>query len=153
MIGDKDCVFPELPRITHQGADGFTVSKRGQMELYSNLRLSQLPVSVNYGDLSRLTRQGYIDETELFIEHAKRLHALEEVRKYRHDKLVYTIPARDDKDDEWNAPFNHFFGLIGVGGYGGHVGYVKGSPQQHTTRTHTQRPRSLPPPIQRNHSA
>ena len=125
MIGDRDCLFPELPRITHQGADGFTVSKRGQMELYSNLRLSQLPVSVNYGDLSRLTRQGYIEETELFVRRAKRLHVLEEVRKYRHDKLVYVVPAADDKDDEWNAPFTHFFGLIGVGGYGGHVGYVK----------------------------
>ena len=103
MIGDRDCLFPELPRITHQGADGFTVSKRGQMELYSNLRLSQLPVSVNYGDLSRLTRQGYIEETELFVRRAKRLHVLEEVRKYRHDKLVYVVPAADDKDDEWNA--------------------------------------------------
>ena len=133
MIGDKDCIFPELPRITHEGADGFTVSKRGQMELYSNLRLSQLPVSVNYGDLSRLTRQGYIDETEHFITKAKRLNVLEEVRKYRHDKLIYVLPARDDKDEEWNAPFNHFFGLIGVGGYGGHVGYVK---VHHTTHHH-----------------
>ena len=136
MIGDKDCVFPELPRITHQGADGFTVSKRGQMELYSNLRLSQLPVSVNYGDLSRLTRQGYIEETQLFITKATRLQALEEVRKHRHGKLIYVVPARDDKDDEWNAPFNHFFGLIGVGGYGGHTGYVKGSHHITTTPLH-----------------
>ena len=133
MIGDKDCIFPELPRITHEGADGFTVSKRGQMELYSNLRLSQLPVSVNYGDLSRLTRQGYIAETELFIQQAKRLNVLEELRRYRTEKLVYVIPATDDKDDEWNAPFNHFLGLIGVGGYGGHVGYVKGYTHYHHT--------------------
>ena len=125
MIGDKDCIFPELPRITHQGADGFTVSKRGQMELYSNLRLAQLPVSVSYGDLSRLTKAGYIAETEQFIRAAKRLNVLEEIRDFRHAKLVYVIPADDDKDDQWNAPFNHFFGLIGVGGYGGYEGYVK----------------------------
>ena len=142
MIGDRDCIFPELPRITHEGADGFTVSKRGQMELYSNLRLSQLPVGVNYGDLSRLTRQGYIAETELFIAQAKRLNVLEEVRRYRHEKLIYTVPARDDKDEEWNAPFNHFFGLIGVGGYGGHVGYVKG---QRSASTDTAPPRRSPP--------
>ena len=125
MIGERDCVFPELPRITHQGADGFTVSKRGQMELYSNLRLAQLPVTVNYGDLSRLTKAGYIAETEQFIRSAKRLNVLEEIRDFRHAKLVYVLPASDDKDDQWNAPFNHFFGLIGVGGYGGYEGYVK----------------------------
>ena len=50
---------------------------------------------------------------------------LEETRDFRHSKLVYVIPAADDKDDQWNAPFNHFFGLIGVGGYGGYEGYVK----------------------------
>ena len=125
LIGQRDCVFPELPRITHQGADGFTVSKRGQMELYSNLRLSQLPPDVNYGDLSRLTRAGYIAETERFLLQAKRLHVLEEVRRFRHDSLVFVVPAADDRDEEWNAVFNQFFGLIGVGGYGGHVGYVK----------------------------
>lgn len=125
MIGDRDCIFPEIPRITHQGADGFTVSKRGQMELYSNLRLSQLPVSVDYGDLSRMTHAGYIAETEAFILGATRLHVLEQARSHRHANLVYVVDSRDDKDEEWNAVFNHYFGLIGVGGYGGYEGYVK----------------------------
>lgn len=125
LIGTKDCIFPEIPRIIHQGADGFTVDQRAQMELYSNLKLSSLPISVSYGDLSRLTKQGYIDSIEEFISQATYLHSLEEARNYRLTKLVYVIPTNSDKDEKWNNIINRFFGLIGVGGYGGYEGYVK----------------------------
>jgi hypothetical protein len=127
LIGpDRDCIFPELPRIVHEGADGFTVSKKGQMELYSNLRLSQLdPFATDYGDLASLSREGYIALTHAFLSRARRLRVLEEWRHHRYAELVYTVPAQDDKDNQWNAPINEFFGLIGVGGYGGWEGYVK----------------------------
>ena len=125
LIGTRDCIFSEIPRITHQGADGFTVSARGQMELYSNLRLSHLPQTTDYGDLSRLTQSGYIQTTNKFILSAKLLNSLEETRLYRHEHLVYIVAADHDADEEWNAIINKYFGLIGVGGYGGWNGYVK----------------------------
>jgi hypothetical protein len=126
LTGARDCIFPDIPRIIHQGADGFTVSQRAQMELYSNLRLSQLSPLVDYGDLHRLTKDGYVQSIVDFIAGASRLSALEESRSYRLSHLVYIVAAVDsDKDDNWNEVLNGFFGLIGVGGYGGFEGYVK----------------------------
>ena len=52
LTGSRDCIFPEIPRIIHQGADGFTVDQRAQMELYSNLKLSALPVETDYGRIT-----------------------------------------------------------------------------------------------------
>jgi hypothetical protein len=125
LIGQRDCIFPEIPRITHNGADGFTVDKKGQMELYANLKLSQLSPAVNYGDLTRFTRAGYIAQTEEFIRRAHRLNVLEESLDYQRERLVYVVAASSDKDNEWNEVINKYFGLIGVGGYGGYEGYVK----------------------------
>lgn len=125
LIRERDCIFPEVPRIIHEGADGFTVSKKGQMELYSNLRLSRLPVDVDYGNLARLTVEGYRKDINEFISQATVLNVLEELNAHRSSKFVYVVPAQSDKDNEWNAVFNGFFGLIGVGGYGGWEGYVK----------------------------
>ena len=126
VVGGLDCLFPEVPRIVHEGADGFTVSKRGQMELYSNLRLSNLdPRTSEYGDLSRLTHVGYRAQQEEFLASAITLTVPEEAVRYRNQRLVLRVPARDDKDSEWNALLNGYFGLIGVGGCGGFVGYVK----------------------------
>jgi len=128
LIGpERDCIFPELPRIVHEGADGFTVSKKGQMELYSNLRLSKLdPSRIGYGDLAALTKEGYIALTHAFLREASRLRVPEEWVHHRHAKLVLLLPAASsDKDPAWNAVLNDQFGLIGVGGYGGWEGYVK----------------------------
>jgi hypothetical protein len=125
LTGSRDCIFPEIPRIIHQGADGFTVDQRAQMELYSNLRLSALPVETDYGDLHRLTKDGYIQSQLQFISSATRLSSLEESRVFRHANLVFLVSAKDDKDEAWNTVLNGFFGLIGVGGYGGWEGYVK----------------------------
>jgi len=49
QIRSKECIYPEIPRIAHQGGGGFTVSKKGQMELYSNIRLSRLADTASYG--------------------------------------------------------------------------------------------------------
>ena len=125
LIDKRDCIFPEIPRITHQGADGFTVDQKAQMELYSNLQLSALPVEVDYGNLQRLTYDGYVSTELEFIRSATLLTSLEEARLYRHTRLVYIVPARSDSDDVWNSIINGFFGVIGVGGYGGWEGYVK----------------------------
>ena len=125
LIGSRDCIFPEVPRIIHQGADGFTVSKKGQMELYSNLRLSALSPKVSYGPLVRMTKEGWRQAQVQFILGARTLSVLEESVRYRNAALVYVPPARDDRDSEWNAVLGEYFGLIGVGGYGGYVGYVK----------------------------
>lgn len=125
LIGTRDCIFPEVPRIIHQGAEGFTVSKKGQMELYSNLRLSTLSPQVSYGPMVRFTKEGWRQTQVQFILGARTLSVLEESIRYRNAALVYVLPARDDRDSEWNSVLNGYFGLIGVGGYGGHVGYVK----------------------------
>jgi len=126
LVGSRDCIFPEIPRIIHQGADGFTVSQKAQMELYSNLRLANLDPSVTeYGDLSRLTKAGYIASEIEFIRQAAWLNSPDEIRHFRHSKIVLTVPALDDKDEAWNAVLNGFFGVLGVGGYGGWEGYVK----------------------------
>lgn len=125
LIGKRDCIFPEVPRIAHEGADGFTVSKKGQMELYTNLRLSQLPVGTEYGDLVRLTRPGYEVHVRDAIAQSIVLTALEESTQYRRTHLVYLVDAYSDRDGEWNAVLGNYFGLIGVGGYGGFEGYVK----------------------------
>lgn len=125
LIGKKDCIFPEIPRIIHQGADGFTVDQKAQMELYSNLKLSSLPIETDYGNLQRMTKDGYILSQIDFIRSAIRLTSLEESRLYRNQKLVYIVHARSDNDEIWNTVLNGFFGVIGVGGYGGYEGYVK----------------------------
>jgi hypothetical protein len=125
LIGERDCIFPDTPRIVHQGADGFTVDQRAQLELYSNLRLAKLGVDVDYGPLTRLTKEGYVTATNDFIAASSLLLSLEEASRFRHSKLVYLVSTEDDKDEAWNKVLNEFFGLIGVGGYGGWEGYVK----------------------------
>lgn len=62
-----DCIYPDIPRVAHQGANGYTVSATAQAELFDNLRLSILPITINYGDLNRLIKSNYEQHILQFI--------------------------------------------------------------------------------------
>lgn len=142
LVGDRDCIFPEVPRIIHDGADGFTVDQRGQMDLYSNLVLSttddfpildlgfvadsnEAELSVSHDELVTLTKPGYRAEIIDFLSDSIRIRAVAEAIRFREKRLLMLIPAQSDSDSTWNLVLADGFNVIGVGGYGGWEGYVK----------------------------
>ena len=117
-----ECIYPEIPRIAHIGANGYTVSAAMQAELFDNLRLSSLPTSIDYGDVSRLTLQQYDRQLLLFIEGCTRITSFDEMRVYRRSDLCLLLPTSSDKDGLWVDLFSHYFGMVSVGG---HANYGK----------------------------
>ena len=117
-----ECIYPEIPRIAHIGANGYTVSAAMQAELFDNLRLSSLPTSIDYGDVSRLTLQHYDRQLLRFIERCTRITSFDEMRLYRRSDLCLLLPTASDKDGLWVDLFSHYFGMVSVGG---HANYGK----------------------------
>ncbi len=118
IIGQRECIFPEVPRLRHMGGGGFSVSSKLQAEMFGNLRLSQLPVGVPYGDVvARLTADGYDRELRRFIQRATPVHAARDVARYRDAKLVLLVDASTEADNAWNEMLSAFFGVYGIGGY------------------------------------
>jgi hypothetical protein len=112
-----DCVFPEVPRLIHMGGGGFSVSKAMQRERFGNLRISHLPVDIDYGNLDYLTEDGYGKEIEWYIEHAYAMETAGDTRHFRFAKLVIVIDAASDHAGSWNSIFREWLGVFGVGGY------------------------------------
>ena len=52
------------------GGGGFTVDRVTQMERFGNLRVSEMSVNTDFGDLRRLTLYGYDAELKWFIDRA-----------------------------------------------------------------------------------
>ena len=117
-----ECIYPEIPRVAHVGANGYTVSAAMQAELFDNLRLSSLPTSIDYGDVSRLTLQQYDKQLLRFIERCTRVTSFDEMRLYRRSDLCLLLPTASDKDGLWVDLFSHYFGMVSVGG---HANYGK----------------------------
>ncbi len=145
-IEERECIFPSNPRIVHIGADGFTVSKAGQLELYANIRLSRVSApptvalnqastalvtsgsggaEIDYGEMWRMTASGYEFAIESFIRDSTLITVLEEIALFRSSQLLVRIEANSDRDMQWNHVLAQHFGLIGLGGYGGHAHYAK----------------------------
>ena len=117
-----ECIYPEIPRIAHIGANGYTVSAAMQAELFDNLRLSSLPTSIDYGDMSRLTLPQYDKQLLRYIERCTRVSSFDEMRLYRRSDLCLLLPTASDKDGLWVDLFSHYFGMVSVGG---HANYGK----------------------------
>ena len=117
-----ECIYPEIPRIAHIGANGYTVSAAMQAELFDNLRLSSLPVSIDYGDMSRLTLPQYDRQLLRFVERCTRVRSFDELRLFRRSDLCLLLPTNSDKDGLWVDLFSHYFGMVSVGG---HANYGK----------------------------
>lgn len=95
------------------------------MELYDNLKLSQIDPKSDYGDLKRLTHAGYEASIQTFVKSAHRVTTLAAIALFRNSSLVCLVGARFDDDPAWNSIMVDHFGLIGVGGFGGWPGYAK----------------------------
>ena len=117
-----ECIYPEIPRIAHIGANGYTVSAAMQAELFDNLRLSSLPTSIDYGDMSRMTLPQYDKQLLRFIERCTRITSFDDMRLYRRSDLCLLLPTSSDKDGLWVDLFSHYFGMVSVGG---HANYGK----------------------------
>ena len=117
-----ECIFPEVPRVAHIGANGYTVSAAMQAELFDNLRLSSLPASVDYGDLSRLTLPQYDRQLLRFMQRCTRVSAYDELRWYRRSELCLLLPTASDRDPLWGDLFSDYLGLVSIGG---HANYGK----------------------------
>lgn len=125
MIGQADCVFPERPRIVHMAGEGFTVGQTGQAELYEGQVLATRSAHLAYPDVLGLGLDRYIQRVEQFIASAILVPGPEAILAFRQQRLVLLVPATSDADNVWNAYLVGFFGLVGVGGYGGNPKYAK----------------------------
>ena len=112
-----ECIYPEIPRIAHRGANGYTVSARMQAELFDNLRLSTLPPTVDYGDLNRLTLTEYDQTLIRFIRRCTPLTALTHIALFRRSSLCIHIQTLSDRDNMFHLTFSTFFGLVSIGGH------------------------------------
>ena len=117
-----ECIYPEIPRVAHVGANGYTVSAAMQAELFDNLRLSSLPSTIDYGDLSRLTLHHYDRHLLRFIQQCTPVRALHELREYRRSALCMLLPTASDKDGLWVDLFSNQLGQVSIGG---HANYGK----------------------------
>lgn len=125
LIGENECIFPRIPRVFHMPGQGFTVAANGQAELYSNIKLSTLLPSESYGDIKRMSYPGYEKVIKMFIKSSKRLRSYDAIMLYRNTKITLIVDAKHDQDPEWNNVMVNYFGLIGIGGYGGNSKYAK----------------------------
>ena len=117
-----ECIYPEIPRVAHVGANGYTVSAAMQAELFDNLRLSSLPSTIDYGDLSRLSLHHYDQHLLHFIQQCTTIRSLDAMQLYRRSSLCLLVPSISDKDGVWVELFSNYLGQVSIGG---HANYGK----------------------------
>ena len=117
-----ECIYPEIPRVAHVGANGYTVSAAMQAELFDNLRLASLPSTVDYGDLSRMRLQQYDQHLLRFVQQCSPVRSLDAIRLYRRSSLCLLLPSTSDRDGVWVELFSNYLGQVSIGG---HANYGK----------------------------
>ena len=118
-IRELECVYPSVPRIAHRGATGYTVRPDRQDAVFSSLRLSSLPGTIDYRkaalDVVSLNYdakiQRFMDGTNHHIECSEDLLPLR-----NQDVVLHVKNAQADGAPGWARALN-FFGLIGIGGH------------------------------------
>jgi hypothetical protein len=114
-----ECIYPEIPRIFHDGSDGYTVNKYLQAELFDNLRKSILPLNIDYGDIERLETGRYEKSIRNYITNCISITSLEQLYHYRSTSLCILLPTLTDHSSIWYFFLTEYFGVVSVGGHAG----------------------------------
>jgi hypothetical protein len=116
-IREMECIFPSVPRIAHRGATGYTVRPDRQDAVFSSLRLSSLPGTIDYRKAAlEMVGKTYDLKIQHFMDSStNHIACSEDVLPLRHQNVVLHVKnTHSDSDRGW-ARVLDFFGLIGIG--------------------------------------
>jgi hypothetical protein len=76
-----------------------------------------MSINTDYGDLRALTLYGYDAEIKWFVDRAVPITRVEQMKAFRHTRLVIPLQADEQTDQSFNVIFAQNLGIYGVGGY------------------------------------